>query len=56
MRPRASCGLSYPCVSDLPSSLGVANANGFDFVVTPLIHPRHRRPEVVAEPSTLPRE
>ncbi len=31
------------------AALGTASANGFDFVVTPMVHPRLRTPEVIAE-------
>lgn len=36
-----------------PTCLGVASANGFDFVVTPIAHPRHEAQEEIDEPSTL---
>ncbi len=34
----------------------MSSANGYDFVVTPLIHPRFRLAEVTAERSTLSSE
>ena len=52
MRPRASCGLLQPCVADLGISLQVANGSGFDFLVTSLVHPRFRVPEITAENVT----
>ena len=52
--PHASCGLLDPCPADLPTAIKVANANGFDFLVTPVIHPKYRVRETVSEPSTLP--
>lgn len=52
--PHASCGLLDPCPADLPTAIKVANANGFDFLVTPVIHPKYRVRESVSELSTLP--
>ena len=52
--PHASCGLLDPCPADLPTAVKVANANGFDFLVTPVVHPKYRVRETVSEHSTLP--
>ena len=52
--PHASCGLLDPCPADLPTAVKVANANGFDFLVTPVVHPKYRVRETVSELSTLP--
>ncbi len=50
---RASCGLCLPCPADLPSAIQVANASGYDFVAVPVVHPRYRMPEQIAEKSTM---
>lgn len=54
--PRASCGLLVPCAAELPTSIQVANANGFDFIVTPMVHPKYRTIENISEASALPQD
>ena len=38
----ASCGLAFNCPSDIQSALQAATVNGYDFMITPIIHPRFR--------------
>ena len=41
-RSGASCGLSFTCPPEIFSALQVTTDSGYDFLVTPIVHPRFR--------------
>ena len=41
-RSGASCGLSFTCPAEIFSALQVTTDSGYDFLVTPIVHPRFR--------------
>ena len=48
MKPAsASCGLTFHCAEDLTSKLRVMTLAGYDFLATPIVHPRYRLPEIL---------
>lgn len=51
--PSASCGLTFNCAEDLTAKLRVMTLAGYDFLVTPIIHPRYRLPEEMDQPSSM---
>ena len=54
MKPAsASCGLTFNCAEDLTAKLRVMTLAGYDFLVTPIIHPRYRLPEQMDQPSGM---
>ena len=54
MKPAsASCGLTFNCAEDLTAKLRVMTLAGYDFLVTPIIHPRYRLPEEMDQPSSM---
>ena len=54
MKPAsASCGLTFNCAEALTAKLRVMTLAGYDFLVTPIIHPRYRLPEQMDQPSAM---
>ena len=54
MKPAsASCGLTFNCAEDLTAKLRVMTLAGYDFLVTPIVHPRYRLPEEIEQPSSM---
>ena len=48
MKPAsASCGLTFHCAEDLTAKLRVMTLAGYDFLATPIVHPRYRLPEIL---------
>ncbi|KAG8180355.1 hypothetical protein JTE90_016386 [Oedothorax gibbosus] len=43
IREHISCGLQYHSVNDIYDALKNASQDGYAFIVSPIVHPRHRR-------------
>ena len=57
MKPAsASCGLTFNCAEDLTAKLRVMTLAGYDFLVTPIVHPRYRLPEQIGQSSSMNNE
>ena len=54
MKPAsASCGLTFHCAEDLTVKLRVMTQTGYDFLVTPIVHPRYRVPEIICKRTNI---
>lgn len=51
LKNRASCGLLWPIAAELAVAVQVSTQSGFDFMATPLVHPRYRQDEDIYDAS-----